>query len=118
MRNIKYNSVEDSDETWKEIDDILEKSQLENDQDQSDVHNFFPVYHSLENKEFSDDEEPVIIHNDDEEQEPVILPNDPDYEATDNPIIFHFPGDDKPEIKELSPSVAKTVGKVKYLFGM
>ena len=128
MRNIKYNSFEDSDETWKEIDDILEKSQLENDQDQSDVHNFFPVYHSLENKEFSDDEEPVIIHNDDEEQEPVILPNDdeeqepvilpndPDYEATDDPIIFHFPGDDKPEIKELSPSVAKTVGKVNYLF--
>ena len=67
-------------------------SQFEED-DQSNGHHFFPVYHSLENKEFSDDE-----------QEPVIFVNYPDEEPEVSPGEIEEPKE------SLSPSVAKTVG--------
>ena len=68
--------------------------------DQSDGHQFFPVYHSLENKEFSDDDDYYDL-----EQEPAIFYNEPEIP----------PLTEEPE-ELLSPSVAKTVGKVTYFF--
>ena len=71
------------------------------DDDQSDGHKFFPVYHSMENKEFAEYDE---------------------QETSDSIVRFYNDGDDdEPEvaagvIKEptvsLLPTIAKTVGKV------
>ena len=105
MINIeKYNSVEDAAETFKEKvddDDMFENSQYEDD-DQSDGPKFFPVYHSLENKEFADYDEK---------------------ETSDSIVGFYDDVDDEPEVspgvikikapeESLPPTIAKTVGKV------